>query len=192
MNVLSGLCGAYSVAILIRIILAWFKGGQGYGKVYAVLCSVTDPYLDWFHRFPILRTSLFDFSPIAALGVLSLVNNIFFSLANYGRITIGIILAMILSLLWSVIAFVAGFYLIVLLIRLFAYVTNRDILSPFWSVVDRIAQPAIFQVSRLIFRGRQTSYTGALCTSLGAIFLVRLGGGIGVGVLQRLLSALPF
>jgi YggT family protein len=186
MNILGGLTGVYSLLIFVRILLTWFSGAQ-YGKPYDILRGITDPYLNWFRRFPFLQTPVFDLSPIAALAVLSLVNNIFTTIGRYGRITLGIILALVLSALWSAASFILGFFILILVLRLFAYLTNRNIYGTFWRIVDIISQPVLYRINRIIFRNRLVNYlTGILC-ALGLLLILRIGLGF---VLNRVLALL--
>jgi YggT family protein len=191
MNVLGGMTGVYTLLIFIRILLTWFSGAR-YGKPYDILCAVTDPYLNWFRRFPFLQTRMFDLSPIAALAVLSLVNNIFTTIGRYGRITLGIVLALVISALWSAVSFVLGFFILILVLRLFAYLTNRNIYGTFWRIVDTISQPVLYRINRIIFRDRLVNYLTGILSSLGVLLILRIGLGIVLGKLLPLLVRFPF
>jgi YggT family protein len=190
MQVLGGITGIYMLFIFIRILLTWFSGAQ-YGRAYDILCAITDPYLTWFRRFPFLQTRIFDLSPIAALAVLSLVNNIFTTLGNYGRITLGFILVLVLSALWSAASFILGFFILILVLRLFAYLTNRNIYGVFWRIIDTISQPVLYRINRIIFRNRLVHYLTGLLVSLGVLVILRIGLGIVLNRVAALLISLP-
>ncbi|MDR1374902.1 MAG: YggT family protein [Treponema sp.] len=190
MSILSGITSIYMLLIFIRMILTWFSGAY-YGRAFEALRSITDPYLDWFRRFP-LRLGLFDLSPLAALAVLSLVNNIFSLLARQGRISIGVILGMILSSFWSVASFILGFLIIVLALRLIAYLAGRNVYHSFWRIVDLIAQPVLYRINRIIFRSRLVHYLTGLITALAALLALWIIGGRLAALAGRLLSSLPF
>jgi YggT family protein len=191
MNVLGGITGVYTLIIFIRILLTWFSGAR-YGKPYDILCALTDPYLNWFRRFPFLQTRVFDLSPIAALAVLSLVNNIFTTIGRYGRITLGIVLALVLSALWSAASFVLGFFILILVLRLFAYLTNRNTYGTFWRIVDVISQPVLYRINRIVFRNRLVNYLTGILSSLGVLLILRIGLGIALGKILPLLVRFPF
>ena len=170
MRFLSVLINIYMMIIFARIILTWFSWEIG-GKFYKLLASITDPYLNWFRRFSFLRAGFIDFSPIAALGVLSLVNRIFGILASYGTITAGIILTLILQLVWGVISFVIGFLIIILVLRLIALFMAADSAAAFWRIIDGISKPVLYRVNRLLFKNRIVNFrTGLLITIV--IFVV--------------------
>jgi YggT family protein len=173
MNILASVTGIYMFLIFIRLILTWFSG-VSYGKPIEILTSLTDPYLNWFRRFPFLRAGFIDLSPIAAMMVLSMVNNVFLTLGRYGGISLGIILAIFLSALWSALSFILGFFIIVLGLRLFAFLTNRNIYGPFWKIVDAISQPVLYRINRIIFRRRLVKYLTGLVISLAALLVLML------------------
>ncbi|MDR2101483.1 MAG: YggT family protein [Treponema sp.] len=190
MNILAAVTGIYMFLIFIRVILTWFSG-VSYGRPIEILTGLTDPYLNWFRRFSFLRTGFLDLSPIAAMMVLSVVNNIFFTLSRYGTITLGLILAMLLSALWSALSFILGFFIIVLGLRLFAFLTNRNIYGSFWKVVDTISQPVLYRINRIIFRRRLVKYLTGLLSSLAALLVLMLVLRFAVAWVTLLLTRLP-
>ena len=112
MAVLSGALNIFSILIFIRIFLSWFSGSGCPGRPLDILCGITDPYLNYFRRFTGLRAGGIDLSPVAALAVLSVVNSVVSTIARFGRISIGIILAICLSAVWSAASFIMGFFTI--------------------------------------------------------------------------------
>jgi YggT family protein len=192
MNILGGITSIYMLLIFIRIILTWFTG-TAYGRTYEVLSRITDPYLDWFRRFPLLRAGFFDLSPIAALAILSLLNNIFITLGRYGRISAGIILGMILSSLWSAFSFILGFFILILALRLIAYIANRDMYhNTFWRIIDTISQPIQHRLNRIIFRDRPVNYLSSLISSIVVLLVFMILCGRLISLAAVLLKRLPF
>jgi YggT family protein len=186
MNILGGLTSLYMLLIFVRIMLSWFSG-IGYGRPVDLLCRITDPYLNWFRRFP-LRFGMLDFSPIIALTALSMVNNVFGTLGQYGRITLGIILAILVSLVWSAVSFILGFFIIILVLRLIAYLANRDVYRSFWGIIDTLSQPVLYRINRIIFRSRLVNYLTGLIVSIAVLLVLRLGLGFLVRLLIGVLS----
>jgi YggT family protein len=189
-SILGGLTGFYSILIFIRVLLSWFRG-PAYGKPVELLHAATDPYLDWFRRFP-LQIAHFDLSPIAAMAVLSVAQNIFLSLARTGRVTVGFILSLLLGIAWSVVSFMCGFFIIILVLRAIAYFTNRNVYASFWSIIDTLSKPVLYRISRIIFGRRLVRYSTELLVSTAALFAARIGLGLLVGLGAGLLRALPF
>jgi YggT family protein len=190
MNLLAGLVGLYSLLILVRIILTWFSPAQ-YGRPVELLARVTDPYLDWWSRTLPLRAGSLDLSPIAGMAALSLAQSIFSTIARYGRISIGIMLAITLSALWSALSFILGFCLIVLILRFIAYMTNRDIYSAFWRIIDTISQPILYRINRVIFGKRLVNYMTGIITAFAVLAAIRIAGGFAIRLLTALLIKLP-
>jgi uncharacterized protein YggT (Ycf19 family) len=153
---------------------------------------MTDPYLDWFRRIPRLRLGGFlDISPIVAMSVLSVANNVFATMANYGYVTAGLVIALIVKSLWSAVSFLLGFIVIVLGLRLFAYLTRQNIFSPFWRIVDAISQPALRGINALFYGGRSVQDTLIIITALAVFLAAWIGGGVVIDIASSFLLRLP-
>ena len=189
-GVLSFLVNAYMVIIFFRIMLTWFSG-MGHGSVQDVLARITDPYLNWFRRFPALRMGFLDLSPIVALGVLSLVNRILSSLARYGTITIGIILAMVLQGIWGAVSFFIGFLIIVLILCLVAHLSRVNTFNPFWRAVETISRPVLFRINRVLYKGRIENFAVSVILSIAALGISYIVLGFFVTFASRALARLP-
>ncbi|MDR0585213.1 MAG: YggT family protein [Treponema sp.] len=190
MNLLANIAALYSLLILIRVMLTWFSGAR-YGKPVELLSKVTDPYLDWWRDTLRLRAGFLDLSPIAAMAALSLAQSIFSTIARYGRISLGIILAIVLSALWSALSFILGFCLIILVLRLIAFMTNRDIYGVFWRIIDTISQPLLYRINRIIFGKRLVNYLTGIIAAIAVLAAIWIGGRFAVRLLAGLLLRLP-
>ena len=168
LSVLAGITSVYMILIFIRILLTWFPGAD-FGKPYVFLCGVCDPYLNWFRRFRVFKNSPIDFSPLFALAFLSLLHNIFLTWATMGRFSIAIILVMLLNALWSVVSWVLGFFIVILVLRMIAFLGNSNIYSPLWRFVDFIAQPVMYRISRIFFPNRIVGYLFRIIFSIAVL-----------------------
>jgi YggT family protein len=183
------------IVIFVRVMLTWFSGAN-YGRPVEFLRRITDPYLNWFGRFRIFRVGNLDLSPIAALAALSIANNIFATLGRYGTITLGFVLAMAVSALWSAVSFILTFFLIILALRFIAYLARQNVyghhgaMGVFWRIVDSVSQPVIYRINRIVFKNRLVRYHTGLLTSVAVLAALRIGLGflvrLGVGFLSRL------
>jgi YggT family protein len=194
-NFLTITLNIYSILLLVRIMLSWFSLSQG-GRLLELLSRVTDPYLGWWRQNLNLRLGYIDFSPVAAIAFLSMVQNIMFTISRSmntgaGRITFSYILAVALASIWSAVSFIIIFFLIIIILRMIAYFTNRNIQSVFWGTIDSISRPLLYRINRLIFGNRLTSYTKSIIFS--ALFLagVRIGGGYLIKLICDLLTRTP-
>ena len=189
-GILAGAAGIYSLLLFIRIILSWF-GGIPSSRPVDLLVRITDPYLDWWRSHLNLRIGFLDFSAVAAIIAVSIAQNIFGSIANSGVLKLGNILAIILLSIWSVIFFILGFCLVILILRLIGYLTNRNIYSPFWRVIDSISQPLLYRLNRIIFGNRIAGYLKGILLSSLLLAALMAGGYIAVPALAVLISKLP-
>jgi len=189
-GILTALLGLYSLLIIIRIILTWFSGGD-FGRPMEILASITDPYLDWWRRRLNLRAGYLDLSPIVAMAALSVAQTICSAIAQTGRFTLGLLLAVCLSALWSAVSFILGFCLVVLILRLIAYLINADMFGIFWRVIDSISRPILYRVSRIIFRNRIVRFSTSIIITILVLTALWIGGKIVIQFVSFLLFRLP-
>jgi len=191
LRVLAAVSSLYMLLIMARIILTWFPAALE-GRPMALLGSATDPYLNLFRGIAFLRSGTMDFSPIAALAVLSVLTQILSTAAAYGRITFGIVLALVLRAGWSIFAFLFGFLGLAMTARLVAFLARWNSLHPVWRVVDALINPVMFRLNRAIYRDRIVNFRQGLLTGIIILFGLRILGGMLVGLLAGLLIRLPF
>jgi len=175
-SILSSVISIYILIIFIRIIISWFSRNF-YSKPVDFLCRITDPYINWWRKKLNLRLGFLDLSSIVGIVALSVLRSILSSISRYERIGIGIILGILLMALWSIISFIIGFCIIVLVLRLFAYLTNRDIYTPFWKIVESISQPLLYKTNRIIFGNKIGSYLKGIIITILIMTAIWLGGG---------------
>ena len=192
-GILASAAGIYSILLFIRIIISWF-GGLPSNKLMDLLERVTDPYLDWWRSHLNLRIGFLDFSALAAIIAVSVAQNIFYSISNTGVLKLGYVLAIILLSVWSVVFFVLGFCLVIIILRLIAYLTNRNTYSPFWRVIDSMSQPVLYRINRILFGRRIVGYLKGIIVSsilLALLAALMVGGRIFVPILATMISKLP-
>ncbi len=190
MSTLSALVSFYTLIIVVRILLTWFSGPLGYGKVYFFLTRITDPYLNYFRQFSFFRIGRFDFSPVAALIALSVIGNIFHSIALFGRITLGSLVAFTFEAVWSAVSFFLFLYLLMIVLRLLGILFHTNSTRPLWMTLDMLVSPILIRITHLFTR-KPVSYIHGLL--LGFVFLLtlRILGGLMVERLTTLLYRLP-
>jgi len=173
-----------------RVLMSWVPGLDS-GRGGELLARATDPYLTWFRRFKIFSSGSFDFSPIAALSLLAVVSQLLATLANAGRVSLGLVLGLLVGAAWSAVAFIISFFAVCALARTVAYAARWNSLHPLWRVVDSMLNPVLFRINRLIYRARIVNYMQGLITGLVALILLRIGGGLLAGLVIRSLMQLP-
>jgi len=190
-RILSVITSLYMILCAIRVFMSWAPGLQ-LGRLDYYLARIVDPYLSIFSRMTLFRTRQFDFSPIIALAVLSVANNLFSTLALTGRLTLGFAASLILGAAWSAVSFVLSFLTACVLIRIVVYLLKFNSVHPVWIVVDSIINPVLFQINKLIYRGRVVDYLQGLITGFLVLLLFRAGLGALIRIVSGLLLALPF
>jgi len=186
---LGSVISIYMMIVFLRIILTWFSW-MGRSRLHDVLAKVTDPYLNWFRRFP-LRIGFIDLSPIVALAVLSFVNRLFMTFAQHQAISIGIILMMIVQMAWGVVSFILIFLIIIFGLRIAAYLARFNMHNPFWRIVEAIYQPVSYKINRMLFKNRIMSFTNSCLISIACLGIVFLGLRFIVLLLSNALAGLP-
>ena len=156
------------------------------------MSTLCDPYMNYFRRFRFLQFRNIDFSPILSIGLLVAVSNIFSSIAMTGRFSIGYLLASVISILWSVVASVVGFLIILLIIRLVALFLNKNGGS-LWYSLDNTLNPIVYKIAG-VFRGKNTFMTQktAYIITIIALFVARFLGNAAFSLIADLLTTLPF
>ena len=180
----------YSMLIFIRILFSWFRNFVS-GKPVEILSRITDPYLNWWRQKLNLRFGFIDFSAVAAIVSLSMFQRIFNMLSVAERINIGSILAIVLLAVWSIVSFIIGFCIVIIALRGIAYLTSRNIYSPFWSAINSISQPLMYRFNRIIFGNKIGGYLQGIIISLLILVIIMFGGRLIINLLANFLNAFP-
>ncbi len=192
-NFLSMLLSLYSFIIVIRIFLSW--GGIGasrFGKIHTYITKITDPYLNLFRRFPGLQRGAFDFSPILAMISLSILNNIFSILGSQGKITLGIILALIVKAAGSVLSFFLVLFIILFAIRLLLEFRKTANSIQYIAILDNLLSGMQNRVHNFMFKGKEVPARSLLIASVFTFLLLSVVFSVFIAWLVNTLSSLPF
>ncbi len=186
----SSLISLYSLLCVIRVLLSWMPEIESSqpGRILARFC---DPYLNWFRRFSFTRIGMVDFSPVIAIGVLSVVAQVLPGIGVTGHISIGVILAGILDVVWSFFSFFLVMLIAALATRLVYDLVNRYGYSPFWTMLDRFLNPSISRVSSFFMKGKTLPYRTALILTLAVTVLSWIILHFGVVYLRTVFYTLP-
>ena len=191
LRVTSSVLSVYMLLLFLRILLTWFSGAS-LGKPQEVLKRITDPYLNIFRRFKFLRSERVDFSPIAAIITLVIVTNIVNALRVYGEVSLGYILALIVSAVWSAVFFILGFFIVLSAVRFISVLFGGTSFNPFWQTLDLMVNPILAYIQKTVLRGRQLSYKNGLGIGILVLVGVAVAGRIIVNLLVDLFQRIPF
>ncbi len=192
LGILSAIINIYTILCVISIILTWFPGAKftAFGKF---LSSICDPYLNLFSKSGKLRIGNIDFSPILAIGILSLLTTILSRITLTGRIFFGGILAAIVSLFWNLGSSLLGILTLIILVRWIVLLVKKGY-TPYdsgWNNVDAMLQKPVYKISST-FSKNPVSYKTALLISWITLAVILLLGAILSGILIHLCNMLPF
>ncbi len=104
----------YSYLCIAYIFLSWL--GPNFRAGF--LNELCEPYLGRFRCFRFTQIGRVDFSPILALGILSLISSVFFQISTARLVSFVSILLSFIALIWSFFSFLLNFFIILLVIRL--------------------------------------------------------------------------
>src|SRR6056297_1098680 len=190
-RILATILSVYMILIFVRVLLTWFSG-VNFGKPYQLIASVTDPYLNYFRRFRFLQVGSVDFSPIAGLLVLVVFLNIFNTLALYGKISVGIILAIVLRALWSAVSFLLTLFIVLIVIRFVASLMRANTVHPFIRTIDYLVTPLLNWIHNTFFKRRFLTLQTGLAISGATLLVASIAGNFVVSRLVILFQSLPF
>ena len=192
LSILSGLVVVYTVLCLISIFMTWIPGAK-FTKFGKVISAITDPYLNLFSKRGWFRVGNIDFSPILAIGILSILSSIIGGIATSGRIHFGSILAMILGMILSLISTLLGIFILLILIRWIVLLVNKGQVSTnsAWYQVDLMLQKFVYKIGNTFFRNNLTYQKALLVSwiSLGVIWFI---ARILFAILINLCNNIPF
>ena len=192
LSIISGLIIIYTVLCLISIFMTWIPGAK-FTKFGKVVSAVTDPYLNLFSKRGWFRVGNIDFSPILAIGILSILSSVIGGIATTGRIHFGSILGMILGMILSLISTLLGIFILLILIRWIVLLVNKGQVSTnsAWYQVDLMLQKFVYKIGNTFFRNNLT-YQKALLVSWISLGIIWLIARVLFGILINLCNSIPF
>ena len=192
LSIFSGLIIIYTVLCLISIFMTWIPGTK-FTKFGKFISSITDPYLNLFSKKGWFRFGNIDFSPILAIGILSILSSIIGGIATTGRLHFGGILAMILSMLWSLVSTLLTIFILLIIIRWIVLLVNKGQVSTnsAWYQVDLMLQKFVYKLGNTFFKSNLT-YQKALLVSWISLALIMVILRILIVILISLCNMIPF
>lgn len=177
----------YSYLCIVYIFLSWFGSHSRGGFLY----EICDPYLSWFRRFRFTQIGMIDFSPIIALGVLSLFSSVLFQIADMRTFSVLGIALNLVGIVWSFFSFLLNFFIIILIIRLVLDFSENYRQGNFADMLDRFLSPVFVRVHKLS-GGRFMSLRKQIIVCLIVLLLLRFLLGAFIGSLSVLFTYFRF
>lgn len=189
-RVLSGIVSVYTLLCFIRIILTWIPNAE-YSSFTRFLAKVCDPYLNIFNRIHWLTIGSFNFSPALALCLLSALSALLINFSNQGTITVGMLLSLLLTLIWSIFSSIIIFFIIILAVRLILLLANKDgYVGSLLDQVDRSITPFVYRIACTFSFKKNMPYKNALIIALIVLVIFMIVASILVNHLGFILNNL--
>lgn len=184
----------YSLLCIARIIITWIPHVT-YSKPGQFLAKICDPYLNLFRRFRWMQIGSIDFSPIVSLCLLEGISTIFGKLAVTQYISVGFILSLLLSIIWTIFSTIIGFFFFLLLVRLiFLLIEKNRHTRPnyIFEAIDRSIMPTLYKLFAPFCGKHRLTYTQAIIIALICCMLLSSLGTWGISKLSSLLAGIKF
>lgn len=192
---LAALISLYSLLIWMRIVLTWIRlpGQSGENPLSHYLGKIVDPYLNWFKGISTFRRSHIDLTPLIALAVLSIVQSILRLFGSYGKISVGMVFALILSTLWSfLLSPILWFVMALLGVRLyFCYKRGPNTIG-YIKMIDSLVGGVLNWVQKIFYKDKAISDRQLVLTSLIFFVVVYISSSALIRVLVSALANLSF
>lgn len=197
MNVIFGIIATvltiYSLLCFFRIILTWIPE-MSYSKAAQFLAGICDPYMNIFRGIKWLRMGSFDFSPALGLCLLGAFSSLFKMLSNGGMISIGMIIAMGIQIISSIISSLLTFIIIVFAVRLLVILMNRNNYNPssfMLNQLDSSISPLVYRIAITFTAGRNLTYKTALIVSIVSLVAANIIFTFISNILINIVANLP-
>lgn len=161
---LARLLSLYSFLIWVRIIMSWFVPYPREGSLTWYFSRIIDPYLNLF-RSRRFQVGYFDFSPLLAIGLLSVAQSLLSVYSVFGVMTLSLAVQMLISAFWS---YAMAPLLMILIIMLVMRTIGAFTHSPGLSRMGMVTENLIRRVQELFFPHRIVRET-TLCIIADAI-----------------------
>lgn len=175
--------------IVVDIILKWiYTGPKGRGT--KMISQLTDPFLNFIRRFRISRIGYIDISPLLAVMILSIINQILGRIRELGSITLWAVIAIILSSIWNVIMTLLLAVLVVAVIRYLFLMFTTNKMNSFANACDTFFIPLSSRIASVFIKNASSSYQLNLIISIITVAVLLTAGSFGMTWLTNLLMGM--
>ena len=192
LTIISAIIFIYTLLCLFYILMSWIPGIK-FTKVGQIVTKICAPYMNLFSQLSFLRIGNIDFSPIIALGLLSLLSTILGGIISTGYITFSRILISTLRAFWEICSSILIIFLALTLIRWIVLIINkgRTSFDSGWNQVDIILNKFTYKVAGAFYKKNMSYQTSLLITWITFLIIQILGHNL-IEKLITLISRIPF
>ena len=190
--VLSRLISVYSFLIWIRILLSWANPYPRPGSFTYYIAAIIDPYLNLF-RTSRIRMGMLDFSPVLAVGLLSVLQSVLNIYGVYGILTFGMILSLFISAFWSyALSIFLLFMIISLIIKTIASLSRSPMFYGASRVMTGISDSFVLGIRKLLFPNSIPRESTLSIISLVIMLMIYFVSRYAIVLLSNLALRIPF
>ena len=174
LSIISAIIIIYTVLCLISIFMTWIPGAK-FTKFGRIISKITDPYLNLFSKRGWFRIGNIDFSPILAIGILSILSTILGGIAKTGYFSINAVFIVIIEMIWSLVSTLLTIFILLILIRWIVLLVNKGQVSSNsgWYQVDLMLQKIVYKIGNTFIR-KNLTYQKALLVSWISLSIIWL------------------
>jgi YggT family protein len=141
-NIVRLLFSIYILLIFIRVIFAWLRPNM-FNPIVRFVYSSTNPYLKIFAGIKFLRMGDLDLTPILALYVLYLVQELIYKALLTGYFSFEILISMIIILLFKFVYFILFIFIIAVGLRFIFEIIGFRSNNILINIVYSVSEPAV-------------------------------------------------
>lgn len=185
---LARIISLYSFFIWIRILLSWINPYPRQGSLTWYFAAIVDPYLNLF-RSRHFRIGMLDFSPLFAIGLLSVVQSVLNIFSYYGTLRLSWCLQLIIQAFWQ---YGVSIFLMITIIMLAMRLIGNLTHSPAFSRTSMVTDGIISKVQELFFPNRLVKQSTLSIIALVIMVLCYFACRYVLMVLLNLAARIPF
>ena len=162
----------YMILIFIRVLLAWVRPNM-FNPIVQFVYKITDPYLRIFARIKFLRIGYIDFTPILALYVLYLVQELTFTILFTGIFTSEVIISKTIETIFKFVYFIIFIFIITVGLRFIFEIIGFRTNNVFVSIIYSISEPAVRPFSNLFKIRERKGFDFHVLISLSVLIILQ-------------------
>jgi YggT family protein len=162
----------YILLIFMRVLFAWLKPNM-FNPIVKFVYTLTDPYLKLFAGIRFLKIGYLDLTPILALYLLYLIQELSYKVLLTGYFSAAILASMVIILLFRFVYFILFIFIIAVGLRLIFEIIGMRANNVFISIVYSISEPVVKPLRNWIRIAGRDRFDVHVLISLAILILLR-------------------
>ncbi|MBN2324495.1 MAG: YggT family protein [Spirochaetes bacterium] len=132
----------YILLIFVRVLFVWLRPNM-FNPVVRFVYNLTDPYLKLFAGIRFLKIGYIDLTPILALYLLYLLQELSYRVLLTGYFSLEILASTVIILLFRFVYFILFIFIIAVGLRLILSIAGPRVNNAFIAIVYSISEPVV-------------------------------------------------